>query len=168
MRSILLTAVLLSAASLPAQGATVTLYGTACRDRANQSVAPMMRVSGVPQLGSQITVQYLGPNGMPLFVDNIPALITGLTGVSVPVPQLTMDMSSSCTLLVIPDIAFFVMPRSGLAYLTQIQYTIPNDPSVLGASVYHQWATLVLYGPSTNPTLGYVMFSNGAHVQAGL
>jgi hypothetical protein len=168
--TVALGAALLFGASLPAQGAAVTYYGAGCRDAANSTNAPVILVSGSPQLGATITVRYLGPSAQTFANQFAPALITGLSMANAPVPRLTPSMATNCTLLVQPDVAVFFMPLiGGASHLDRISYQIPNVGSLLGSSVFHQFATVALTNPTYGtPVLDFVIFSSGAQVYCGL
>lgn len=149
--------------------ASVTLYGSSCRDYNNQQTPPVMMVSGLPQLGATVTVRYLGPIISVFDTHFQPILITGLSSVNLPIPRVTPLMSANCTLLVNPDIAVFFMPAGVTGQtLDRLSYVIPNSPSMIGASVFHQWATMVFYAVDpTMPQVQYFMFSNAAQIHAG-
>lgn len=171
MRSLILATLAtlgLAAMGIAQTTAAVNYYGAACRNYNNTVNAPVMQVTGLPQLGATITLRYIGPNSVP---SNKPVLITGTSSLNAAVPRLTQAMAANCTLLVNPDIAVFFMPQStGVGgYLDRISYTVPNNPSVIGGSLYHQWMTMVFGGfDPQNPTFLYLMLSNGVQIRAGL
>ncbi len=167
-------AVSLLAVPAVAQAAgSVTYYGNGCSDAGGTAIVPVMTVvvtnstTGMPQPGATVTLRYVGQNGSGFWTESVPVLISGLSSANLPVPRLTQSMSTSCSLLVNPDIAVFVMPPSTANYLDRVSYTIPNTPTVLGASVFHQWGTIV-FNTLGMTTLDFFVFSNGAQVQVGV
>jgi hypothetical protein len=167
----LAAAVFLTFAPAFAQTAAVIPYGSACRDYNNSVSAPVLTVTGLPQLGAQVTVRYIGPNTAGLYGGSYPFLITGLGSTSLPVPRLTQAMSASCTLFVNPDVAVFFMPQvqsNPVRFLDRITYAIPNTPSLIGQSVFHQYGVVIWDNFGGANRLDYLMLSNGAEVRAGL
>jgi hypothetical protein len=176
MRSLLPLLALVSALlPLPAlaqgPGAAAIPYGAGCRDAANSVNAPVLIVNGLPQLGAQITVRYLGPNGEQFFEVSYPFLITGTGPANIPVPKLTPTMATNCALLVDPVLAVYFMPVIQLLPIRlddRLTYTIPNDGALLGRSVYHQYGTMVFSTIGSPPPFEHLLFSNGMQIYVGL
>ena len=138
MRSLLiLFATLLSAASVATQTASFTNYGRGCD--LPGSPPPLIRSTGLPQLGATFTVRYIGPNGQTPVSQDQPVLLTGFSTLSWPIPPISSLQPAGCLLLVLPEIVI-PMPWTGSRYQDQFPMQIPNDVGLLGATMHQQFA----------------------------
>ena len=119
---------------------------------------PAMSTAGLPNIGTSYDLQLA--DALPL---TIGALASGLTdefyqGIPLPV---TLPGTVDCELLVAGDVLDVVVTdANGDA---GFQMAIPNDPSVVGARLFHQW---VLLDEAANQ-LGIVL-SDAARASVGL
>lgn len=72
----LVALVLVLTGSVSAQQGSFTNYGRGCDFPS--SAPPLIRATGVPQIGMPFTVRYIGANGITPVSDDHPILLTGL------------------------------------------------------------------------------------------
>ena len=60
---------------------------------------------------------------------------------SIPMPPISSLQPQGCNILLLP-LSYQFMPRSGSAYQGTVNFSIPNDPQLLGVTVYQQFASI--------------------------
>jgi hypothetical protein len=164
---ILLLATLLSATVplLPAQAASVSLYGTGCA-YAGQNLA--IGVQGLPQLGTTITITYSGPNFFSTLMIQ-PGLALGLAPDATPIPTSVLPLQpAGCTVWVVPVLIGMMLPTSAGPFATSVDVAVPNNPGLIGFTVYAQWiATVVQCGIIPPCTFDALPTSDAAQLVLG-
>lgn len=152
--------------SLSAQ-ASFTNYGSGCGSPG--SPPPLIRFSGLPQIGTSYTVQQIAlPNGIsPVSVD-LPILISGLQRVSLPVPTYSPTQPTNCMQLTSIDV-FEIMPQTSASrFATSTPWVVPNNPNLIGLQYHHQWASLYSRCAGGVCTPQLVRVSDAAIVTVGI
>ena len=153
--------------TLPAQ-ASFTTFGNGCA--LPNTRLPQIGNRGLPRIGTTLTVTYAGPNAiMPgIRLTDWPTLIAGASRIDFPVPPLTVSQPPGCTLYPAPDVVVPMPPeRGGTRFVSEVALPIPNDPALLGGSVYLQWMTPHSQCYLVGCGFGWVVFSNAAHAVIG-
>lgn len=128
-------------APLAAQAATVTNFGTGC-GFVGQTLA--IGATGLPQLGSTVTITYTGPN-LNNQLSTQPLLALGLQTTNVPIPATILPQQpTGCTQYVVPDVllAMGVTPAGG--FVTQSPIAVPNNAALIGFQFAAQWAVFAV------------------------
>jgi hypothetical protein len=138
------TALLLTslAAALPAQSASVSLYGTGCSFVGQQL---SIGVQGLPQLGTTITFTYSGPNMINQLTVQ-PVLVLGLGTANVPLPAtLLPQQPPNCTAWITPDVLNVMPPLpGGSPFQSQFPMAIPSSNSLIGFQFAAQWLAIAI------------------------
>jgi hypothetical protein len=146
---------------LVAQSAAVIPFGTGC---GAPSQVLRMTTQGLPSLGGAVTLVYHGPNSYVVghvTVDiSHPHLLLGLSNSAGPgfVLPLTLPPAltggvAGCSLYVSSEWTF-AMPRVvfGLGpFLDRQPLVIPNDPTLIGATLFAQWVAYRMDAPAFGP-----------------
>ena len=167
MRILLLASLLSTAvAVLPAQAASVSFYGTGCA-YAGQNLA--IGVQGLPQLGTTFTITYSGPNFYSTLMIQ-PALAIGLAPNATPIPPAILPLQpAGCTVWVVPLLIATMLPTSAGPFATTVDIAVPNNPGLIGFTVYAQWfATVVQCGIIPPCTFDALPTSDAALFVVGL
>lgn len=157
----LLTAALLAAASLSAQTASFTVFGTGCA-----SQTPSMTATGLPRLGQTFTVISRPQAGCSFGGGGSTCrwlyLMTGLSNSQIggqPLPMLLPTTLTGgevgCVLYTSAD-AIVPGTDNPFALETLVTFTVPSDPRLLGVRLYHQWLVAV---QATSMTTGATRYS---------
>jgi len=126
----------LVAAALPAQLATVSIYGTGC-SLIGQQLA--IGVQGLPQLGTTVTFTYSGPNMVNQLTVH-PVLALGLSTANIPLPQsLLPQQPLGCTAWIAPEVLNFMPQLASGLFDTQLPMAIPAANSLIGFQFTAQW-----------------------------
>ncbi|MCC6670194.1 MAG: hypothetical protein IT458_03980 [Planctomycetes bacterium] len=177
IRSCLVALALALAPLVPAQGASYTLFGTAC---GTPGFSPSLGVRGVPRLGTTFTVTYGGPNlcGFlgPISFRYRPILLTGVSrsamgGIALPwqVPP-ALAGGANCLLLQSTDVVLPMPATPGGAncFASEAAFAVPNVPALLGVEFYQQWlAWLERFDSRTSTTTYTLLLSEGGHAKLG-
>jgi hypothetical protein len=137
---------------------SVTMYGTACGGAGGPP--PRLGSRDVPAIGSPFTFDYSGPIGTTPVSNDHPHLLLGFAQLNVPVPP-AISFFTGCTLLADP-VLVFPAPAMGTSYATQYTFPVPNNPHLIGNTLYAQ--VVVLYQRLTTPFTTGLRFSNGLAV----
>ncbi len=164
MRNPLVLSLFLISAVLPAQSASVTNYGRGCELTSNPP--PLIRANNLPKIGTTFQVRFIGPNSVTPVSQDQPVLVTGLSSAAVTIPPISSLQPANCQLLVNP-LLFLFMPRSGSAYLGQVDMPIPNNRSLLGFTVYQQFASIYRRCGSVGCVDQMIRVSDGLKVVVG-
>ena len=128
------------AAALPAQLASVSIFGTGCSFVGQQL---SIGVQGLPQLGTSVTFTYTGPNQIGTLTVQ-PVLVLGLGTLNVPLPPtLLPQQPPNCTAWITPDV-LNVMPQNpgGPGFVSQVPMGIPASNSLIGFQFAAQWLAI--------------------------
>ena len=167
--SILAVLLASAAASLPAQQASFSTFGSACASPLSPSV-PSIGARGTPQLGSTFTVTYSGPNQHEPGIVAIeqPMLIVSPVRIDFAVPPILPLQPPGCTLYPAPDIVIpMPLTAGGMSFATRLPVPIPNLPVLVGANVYLQWMTPRFQCMFVGCDFLYVQFSEGGLATLG-
>ncbi|MCB9869779.1 MAG: hypothetical protein H6837_07970 [Planctomycetes bacterium] len=145
--------------------ASVTSYGKGCNLPSN--APPLITNLTLPKLNTVFTVRFIGPNSITPVSQDQPALLTGVAATQIPVPPLSSLQPPNCDLLTFPLLIQF-MPTSGSAYQDTVSMPIPNDTSLIGVTVYQQFASVYRNCRSTPCVDQMIRVSNGIKVVIGL
>ena len=150
------------------QAATFLTFGRSCGFPG--SPVPSLGATGVPQLGTVFTVTYRGPNAIEpgLGLTDQPLLMIGVVRVDLPFPLINPVQPTGCTLYPSPDVIVVPPPDAGgRAFVAQVAFSIPNDPGLIGGSLFLQWAVPHTQCYFIGCGLGWVSFSEGGEAILG-
>ena len=167
MRTLLLACLCSAAAGLqlPAQSASVSFYGTGC---AYQGLNLAIGVQGLPQLGTTFTITYSGPNfNSTLMIQ--PALALGLLPDNLPIPPAILPLQpAGCSVWIVPALIQTMLPTATGLFATSVDIGVPNNPGLIGFTVFAQWfATVVQCGIIPPCTFDALPTSDGALLVVG-
>ncbi len=138
---LLLSSLVTPLASLSAQNATITSFGTGCTF-ANQTLA--IGATGLPQLGTTFTIDYSGPN-MNSTLSTQPLLGLGLASTNIPIPATFLPQQPpGCTQWIVPDVLLAMPATPAGPFVTQSPVTVPNDGALIGFQFTAQWAVFAV------------------------
>jgi hypothetical protein len=120
--------------------ATSVSYGSGCTGSGGLN---LLTANTLPWTGSTFRAQ---ATGMPSFAFVL--TVTGFSQVSIPIATLLPQGLPGCNLLVSPDLVDVLLPSAGIA---QSFIALPNTPTLVGQSFFHQMVSLEL-DPSLNMT----------------
>lgn len=135
----------LACSAVAAQQASFSTFGQGCGVHGEPPQRGAIWGTGLPRLGSTVTVGYTGPT-FAAHVFSHPILITGLSrtsmyGVALPYHldwwRFSWIGGPDCYLYCSSDV--FLPPSGQGPSPGRVTMTIPNDPSMLGRPVYQQW-----------------------------
>ena len=134
-----------------AQAWSAVPFGSGCWDLAPPwNMNPtILGTSGQATPGFTLTIQYGGPTaynaGTGPFYEYRPALVLGLSdqvagGVPLPWTLPAALTVMPCQLLVSTDVVEFMNPINQSSYGDSLALPIPNNPLLIGFTLYAQWA----------------------------
>ena len=156
-------------APLPAQAASYTNFGQGC---GFGTILFSARATSDPKLGTTCYVYAESPSWFRYFTFSLVILVSGSSnsawiGGQLPfqVPRLPPFIygQPACSLLVSPD--HLVLPSGGRDAV--VPFDIPNDPRLIGFTLYQQWMYWVTEYPPTG-AIDYFLVSNGGAMRIGI
>ena len=155
---------LLLAPVCAAQTASYSYFGTGCSVNLTWASPSQLTALGTPKLGSVITLQYSSGYPRNPRMNRVVTLLTGVSNSQAlgrPLPLYVVGHPGSpCLLLCSPDI---VQPLGGQN--VTIGMGIPNNPSLLGLTLYQQF--YALYRDNFGSWEQWYQFSNGGMMVIG-